>query len=237
MPVRVKICGITNIQDARAATDSGADALGFIFFSGSPRHISPESAVKIVRELPPFLAKVGVFVDAAVEAVVKIARATGMDTIQLHGNESAAISEEIAASGFKVIKAFRVKDAASLDPIAQYRVSAHLLDSYVPGQSGGTGSKFNWDLAIKAKDFGAPIILAGGLDPENVSDAVSKVAPYAVDVSSGVEREPGRKDHDKVRQFIARAKGTALDGITKYSSAASLIPPMQILQRGKIAPP
>ena len=206
MPVRVKICGITNIQDARVAVESGADALGFIFFSGSPRHLSPESAARIVRELPPFVAKVGVFVDTPVETMLKVARATGMDTVQLHGNETEAACEEIAATGLKVIKAFRVKDAMSLDEIAKYRVSANLLDSYVPGQLGGTGAKFNWELAVKAKDFGAPIILAGGLDPENVSDAVSKVAPYGVDVSSGVESAPGRKDHDKVRRFIARAK-------------------------------
>ena len=206
MPVRVKICGITNIQDARAAIECGADALGFIFFSGSPRHINPEAAARIIGELPPFVTKVGVFVDAPVETVQKEARTTGIDTVQLHGNESTAFCGEIAATGLKVIKALRVKDAASLDEIAKYRVSAYLLDSYVPGQLGGTGAKFNWDLAIKAKDFGTPIVLAGGLDPENVSDAVSKVAPYAVDVSSGVETAPGKKDHDKVRRFIARAK-------------------------------
>jgi phosphoribosylanthranilate isomerase len=206
MPVRVKICGITNIEDARAAIESGADALGFIFFPGSSRHISPESAARIVRELPPFVARVGVFVDAPVETVLNVARGSGMDTVQLHGSETPQAGEEIASTGLKVIKAFRIKDAAALNEIANYRVHACLLDSFVPGQLGGTGAKFNWDLALKAKERGAPIILAGGLDPENVSDAVSKVAPYGVDVSSGVESAPGRKDHDKLRRFIARAK-------------------------------
>jgi phosphoribosylanthranilate isomerase len=206
MPVRVKICGITSFEDARAAIEFGADALGFIFFSGSPRHMTPEAAVKIVRQIPPFVAKVGVFVDSDVNAVLTVARSTGMDTVQLHGNESAAACDEIAATGLKVIKAFRVKDGSSLDEMANYRVNAFLLDSYVPGQLGGTGAKFNWDLAIQAKRFGTPIILAGGLDPQNVSDAVSKVTPYGVDVSSGVEASAGKKDLEKVRQFIARAK-------------------------------
>jgi phosphoribosylanthranilate isomerase len=206
MPVRVKICGITNLEDARVAIDSGADALGFIFFSGSPRHISPESAAEIISNLPPFIAKVGVFVDAPVDGILDIAGATGIDTVQLHGSESPAECAEIAASRLTVVKAFRVKEATSLEPIANYRASAFLLDSYVAGQLGGTGAKFNWDLALKAKQFNTPIILAGGLDPENVTDAVSKVFPYAVDVSSGVEASPGKKDHQKVRRFIARAK-------------------------------
>jgi phosphoribosylanthranilate isomerase len=206
MPVRVKICGITNIQDARVAIESGADALGFIFFSGSPRHVSPETATRIVREISPFVAKVGVFVDAPVEVILKIARGTGMDTIQLHGNESSAMCDELSETGLNVIKAFRVKNATTLEHIKKFRASAYLLDSYVPGELGGTGALFNWDLALKAKDFGTPIILAGGLDPENVSDAVAKVAPYGLDVSSGVEASPGKKDAEKVRRFVARAK-------------------------------
>jgi phosphoribosylanthranilate isomerase len=206
MPVRVKICGITDLDDARAAIESGADALGFIFFAGSPRYLPPESAAKIIAQLPPFVTKVGVFVDAPVSVVLDIARATGIDTVQLHGSEAPSMCEELGATGLKVIKAFRVKNATSLDELVKYRVSAFLLDSFVPGQLGGTGAKFNWDLAVQAKQFGTQIILAGGLDSENVSDAVSKVAPYAVDVSSGVEISPGNKDIDKVRTFIIRAK-------------------------------
>jgi phosphoribosylanthranilate isomerase len=209
MPVRVKICGITNFDDARAAVEAGADALGFIFFSGSPRHINPEAAGEIIARLPPFVAKVGVFVDAPVAGVLDVARSTGIDTVQLHGSESTVECEEIAAARLKVIKAFRVKDAESLDKIGSYRSHAYLLDSYVPGQLGGTGAKFNWDLAVKAKQFETPIILAGGLDPENVSEAVSKVAPYGLDVSSGVELSPGKKDLEKVRRFIARARPAA----------------------------
>jgi len=210
MPVRVKICGITNLEDARAAVDSGADALGFIFFAGSPRHISPESAAEIISALPPFISRVGVFVDAPVDGILEIAGTTGIDTIQLHGSESPAECVEIAASKLTVVKAFRIKEAASLDLIGAYRASAFLLDSYVSGQLGGTGAKFNWDLAVKAKQSGTPIILAGGLDPENVGDAVSKVAPYALDVSSGVEISPGKKDHAKVRRFISQAKRTGI---------------------------
>lgn len=213
MPVRVKICGITNLEDALAAVDFGANALGFIFFSGSPRHISVDPAAEIISALPPFISKVGVFVDSPVDGVLDIAGATGIDTIQLHGSESPADCVEIAASKLTVVKAFRIKEAASLDSLETYRgthgASAFLLDSYVSGQLGGTGAKFNWDLAVKAKLSGTPIILAGGLDPENVSDAVSKVAPYAVDVSSGVEISPGKKDHNKVRRFISQAKRTA----------------------------
>jgi phosphoribosylanthranilate isomerase len=206
MSVRVKICGITNSEDARAAVESGADALGFIFFSGSPRYLSPDAAARIIAQLPPFVVKVGVFVDAPRDGVLEIAHSTGIDAIQLHGSESAAECEQLAGTRLKVIKAFRMKDTGTLEEIATYPVSAFLLDSYVPGQLGGTGAKFNWDLALNAKQFGRPIILAGGLDPENVSDAVAKVGPYGVDVSSAVEISPGKKDLEKVRRFIARAK-------------------------------
>jgi phosphoribosylanthranilate isomerase len=206
MPVRVKICGITNLEDARAAVHYGADALGFIFFPRSPRYLDPLSAAAIIAELPPFVAKVGVFVDEQLEDILKIVHTARIDTIQLHGSEPPALSADLASTQAKVIKAFRIKDAATLNEIGNYRASAYLLDSYVPGQLGGTGARFNWDLALKAGRFETPIILAGGLDPENVTDAVSKVAPYGVDVSSGVETIPGKKDPEKVRLFIARAK-------------------------------
>lgn len=205
MSVRVKICGITNLDDARAAVDAGAHALGFIFFSGSPRYITPPAASRIIAQLPPFVSKVGVFVNEPIAPLLEVANSVGIDTIQLHGTEAPNYCENLPGQRLKIIKAFRIKDQSSLGPIRDYRASAFLLDSFVPGQLGGTGAKFNWDLAIQASAFGTPIILAGGLVPENVRDAVSKVAPYGVDVSSGIESSPGRKDHAKLRAFISAA--------------------------------
>jgi phosphoribosylanthranilate isomerase len=201
MAVRVKICGITNLEDARAAVDAGAHALGFIFFHGSPRYIAPEKAAEIIPALPPFISSVGVFVDDTHNNIARIVEMTGLTAVQLHGNET---PDSCARVSTKVIKAFRVKDAGSLNELSRYKACAFLLDSYVPGQQGGTGARFNWDLAVEAKRLGTPIILAGGLTPENVGDAVAKVQPYGVDVSSGVESSPGRKDHEKVREFIRR---------------------------------
>lgn len=205
MPVRVKICGLTNLEDARVAIDAGAHALGFIFFAGSPRHVTPAAAARIISQLPPFVSKVGVFVNEPLELILQSSRTTGIDAIQLHGDETPEVCEALAREGFKVIKAFRMKDQSSLQSIQSFSASAFLLDSYVPGQLGGTGAKFNWDLAIQAAALGTPIILAGGLGPDNIRDAVAKVAPYGVDVSSGVESAPGKKDHAKVRAFIENA--------------------------------
>jgi len=207
MAVRVKICGITNAEDARAAAAAGADALGFIFFRGSPRFIEPEAAGRIIATLPPLMVKVGVFVDESAEGIAEAARRAGLDAVQLHGSEGPEFCAGLASLGKPVIKARRVKDRGSLAGLERYGVSALLLDSYVAGQLGGTGERFNWDLAVEAKVGGKPVILAGGLTAENVAEAVARAAPYGVDVSSGVEAAPGRKDHGKVREFIARAKG------------------------------
>ena len=193
------------MTDARVATDAGAHALGFIFFPGSPRYITSAAARGIIKLLPPFVSKVGVFVNEPLDAILKIARGTGLDAIQLHGDEPPELCDALASEGFKVIKAFRIKDQSSLHSLRDFRASAFLLDSYVPGQLGGTGAKFNWDLAIQAVRFGTPIILAGGLEPENIRDAVSKVSPYGVDVSSGVEKNPGKKDPARVQAFITAA--------------------------------
>ena len=206
MSVRVKICGITNSEDARVAVEAGAHALGFIFFAQSPRNISQAEAKRIIEAVPPFVTKVGVFVNESLETILRIVKETGIDTVQLHGDESPEFGEQIARENLKVIKAFRIKDQSSLGALKGFRAAAFLLDSYVPGQLGGTGAKFSWDLAVQAAGMGTPIILAGGLVPENVGDAVSKVAPYGVDVSSGVESAPGKKDHAKVRAFIEAAR-------------------------------
>lgn len=201
--VRVKICGITSLEDALTAVEAGADALGFVFHEQSPRHVTPEDAAGIIAGLPPFVQTVGLFVNRPIEYVNETANHCRLDLVQLHGDEP---PEFCAAVVRRVIKAFRVQDITSLDPIKNYRVAAHLLDAYSPTAYGGTGLTFNWDIAKVAKEFG-PVILAGGLTPDNVREAVAAVQPYAVDVSGGVESVPGKKDAAKVREFIRRAKG------------------------------
>ncbi|MDD2540031.1 MAG: phosphoribosylanthranilate isomerase [Desulfuromonadaceae bacterium] len=200
--VRVKICGITNLEDALMAVEAGADALGFVFFQGSPRYVSPAEAAGIIRRLPAFVQVVGLFVNEDLATVNEVADQCGLDLVQLHGDESPGYC---AAVRRRVIKAFRVKDASSLDEITNYRVAAYLLDAWSPAAHGGTGTTFNWDSAVLASAAHC-IILAGGLTPENVAMAVATVKPYAVDVSSGVERAPGKKDAVKVSSFIRAAK-------------------------------
>ena len=211
MSVRVKICGITSPEDARAAVEAGADALGFMFYEPSPRCITPEQAAAIIDELPAHVAKVGVFVDAD-EAMVRTTAATvGLDTLQFHGNEP---PDFCARFELQTIKAFRVKDSDSLSQLPDYDTDAWLLDSHVQGMPGGTGERFNWDLAVEAKRFGRPILLAGGLTTDNAAEAVSQVAPFGLDVSSGVEAAPGCKDATKVATFVVSAKGNAnADGL------------------------
>ena len=206
MSVRVKICGITSIDDARAAVGAGADALGFMFYEPSPRCVTPEQAAAIIAKLPTHVAKVGVFVDADEAAVRATAATAGLDTLQFHGNESPDFCTQFK---LRTIKAFRVKDGESLGQLAGYGTDAWLLDSYVQGVPGGTGERFNWDLAVEAKRLGCPILLAGGLTPDNAGEAVDQVAPFGLDVSSGVEAAPGRKDAAKVAAFIASARGTS----------------------------
>ena len=200
--IKVKICGITNIEDALAAVEAGADALGFVFFERSPRNISPEQAVAIIRRLPPFVQTVGLFVNEELATVNSIADQCGLDVVQLHGEES---PEFCAGVRRRVIKAFRVKDSSSLDQIEDYNIAACLLDAWSPLAHGGTGKTFNWEIAATASASKC-IILAGGLTPGNVADAVKAVRPYAVDVSSGVESAPGYKDKRKLIEFIHNAK-------------------------------
>ena len=201
--VKVKICGITNLDDALTAVEAGADALGFVFYDKSPRCIAPENASAIISALPPFVVTVGLFVNAAVDFVNHTAQTCLLDKVQLHGDESAEFCSLVTRP---VVKVFRIRGEAGLEPMQDFRVSAYLLDAYSSDAYGGTGLTFNWEIAKKAKQFG-PIILAGGLTPDNVRQAVDTVGPYAVDVSSGVEAAPGRKDPVKVREFIQNAKG------------------------------
>jgi phosphoribosylanthranilate isomerase len=205
--VQVKICGITRLEDARVAVEAGADALGFVFYPPSPRCVTPEQAEQIIQRLPPFVTTVGLFVDVPLDTVHETALWCGLDRVQLHGRETPEFCARVRRP---VIKAFRIKNADSLADLPGYRVAAYLLDAYVEGAlPGGTGASFAWELAAQAKPYG-PVILAGGLSPENIEAAIAQIHPYGVDVSSGVESVPGVKDHQKVRQFIQRAKAAAL---------------------------
>lgn len=204
MPVRVKICGITSLEDALAAVEAGADALGFMFYAPSPRCVRADQVRRIVEQLPPFVARVGVFVNSEEAFIRQTLREAGLDTVQLHGKETVDLCRSLAP--IPVMKAFRMEGPASLEALGAYAGCAWLLDSYVAGVFGGTGQIFNWDLACEAVRRGGRVVLAGGLSPENVARAVAAVSPYGVDVSSGVEISPGRKDPDKLRAFVAAAK-------------------------------
>ena len=207
MPVKVKICGITNFEDARASAEAGADVLGFVFWDKSPRSVSLQAAAEIARRLPPFVLKAGVFVNAPEDLVVAAARECGLNLLQFHGDET---PEYCLQFGLMSIKAFRVRDASSLERLPDYPTDAWLLDAFVPDKLGGTGARFNWDLAKQAQQWGRPIFLAGGLSPENVAQAIQQAQPYAVDVSSGVEAAPGKKDHAKVKTFIEAARAASV---------------------------
>lgn len=199
METKVKICGITNLSDGLAAVEAGADALGLNFYEKSPRHISLKTAAEISKQLPPFVMRVGLFVNAPEDLVTRAIGECGLTMLQFHGDEPPEFCTQF---GLMSMRAFRIRDAESLKQIPGFHTDAYLLDAYSPEARGGTGEKFNWDLAIEAQKFGKPIFLAGGLTPENVADAVRKVKPFGVDVSSGVESCPGKKDHAKVRAFI-----------------------------------
>jgi len=200
--IKIKICGITNLDDALAAAGAGADALGFNFYKKSPRYIEPEKAAEIISQLPPLIMPVGVFVNEREEKIREIQALTCMQAVQLHGDESPEFCQRF---GNRVIKACQVKDKESLKHMAHYRVGAFLLDSYHDSLRGGTGATFDWHLAVVAKTFGR-VILAGGLTPENVAEAVKLVQPYGVDVAGGVEKEKGIKDHAKLKKFITEVR-------------------------------
>jgi len=198
---RVKICGITNWADAKVCADAGAAALGFNFYAKSPRAVSPAAAWDMILQLPPFVAAVGVFVDWQPAAVSSLARALHLHAVQLHGNETADDVRKLAGN-FSVIKAVRVKDDFRTDSLKKYSgAAAVLLDGFRDGLLGGTGTTVDWTIAADASTH-LRIILAGGLTPENVSQAIITARPYAVDVASGVESKPGKKDPVRVRAFM-----------------------------------
>ncbi len=200
-PPRIKICGITNLDDARLAVELGADMLGFIFYAKSPRAVSPIVVAQICRAVT--VEKVGVFVNETEVNIRRIAEECGLTALQFHGDEPPSFCRQFP---LKRIKAIRVRNETSLQQVAEYDVDALLLDTYTDNQRGGTGMTFDWSLAVKAKSLGKPIILSGGLTPDNVCDAIRIVQPFAVDVASGVEGEPGRKDPTKLRRFFEACK-------------------------------
>jgi phosphoribosylanthranilate isomerase len=203
METRVKICGITNLADALAAVAAGADALGLNFYEGSPRHVSMKTAVEISKQIPQFVMRAGVFVNADEDLVTRAIGECSLSLLQFHGDEP---PEFCAQFGLMSMKAFRIRDVESLKELPRFQTDAYLLDAFSPEARGGTGEKFNWDLAVEAQKFGKPVFLAGGLTPENVANAVRKVRPFGVDVSSGVESSPEKKDHAKIRAFIAAVR-------------------------------
>jgi len=202
--VAVKICGITDYEDASIAVELGAGALGFIF-ADSPRQITPQKARDIIRAIPPFVKTVGVFVDEGPAAIKEIIHDCGLDLVQLHGDESPDLCCELMPY---TIKALRIKDESSLRTSRIYhgKVRALLLDTYSKDKAGGTGKTFDWQLAIKIKKLGIPIILAGGLGPSNIDGAISTVRPYAVDVNSGVEERPGKKSHTLMKDLMEKVR-------------------------------
>ncbi len=203
MPVKIKVCGITRYDDARTAVNLGVDALGFIFYDRSPRYISPSKAGQIIRKLPPFVSKVGVFVDAHPTAIIQAAQQSGIDTVQLHGNETPDIARRLP---FTVIKAFSVGNDWDLAVLDQYDVAAFLLDTWDESAKGGTGKTFDWSIAKAAVAKKKHVILAGGLGPINIREALDAVQPYAVDVNSGVEIKPGIKNPHKMKEVVTIVK-------------------------------
>lgn len=199
MNTQVKICGVTNVADALAAAEAGADMIGLMFYEQSPRHITLAAAAEISRALPPFVLRVGVFVNPDEALVTRAIGACDLSLLQFHGDEP---SDFCTKFGLMSMKAIRVRDAESLQQLEEFETDAFLLDAHSKSGLGGTGEKFNWDLAVEAQKLGKPIFLAGGLTPENVADAVRQVRPFAVDVSSGVESAPGKKDVAKILAFI-----------------------------------
>lgn len=204
--VKVKICGITNAEDAAAAVESGADALGFVFYRKSPRAIDPARARAIIAMLPPLVTPVGVFVNEDLATVREMMDECGLVLAQLHGEESAAYCLDLRRP---VLKALRVKDRRAFLALAEYRgragVKGFVLDAFSDEAHGGTGQLADWPLAAEIAKS-ATVLLAGGLTPDNVGQAITAVHPYGVDVSSGVERAPGQKDHEKMRAFVRAAR-------------------------------
>jgi phosphoribosylanthranilate isomerase len=200
----VKICGITNLEDALFSVESGADALGFIFYNESPRCVKPEAVRHIVGQLPESVERIGVFVNPTTSDVAYICQHIRLTALQVHGNQR---DGELRELGTRIIKAFQVGKDFDGQQLRKYSVEAFLLDTFIKGKAGGTGKTFDWEIAQRATKYGR-VILSGGLNPDNVGEAVRFVRPYGVDVCSGVEERPGKKDLRKVKEFIQNAKSS-----------------------------
>ena len=212
---KVKICGITKPDDAFAAAESGADAIGMIFYEGSPRRVDVETAQAIVRVLPPFVARVGVFVNALRARIDKTVERVGLNTVQLSGDEAPGYVRSIKSA--PVVKAIRIEDFRDIQSASEYlgTCSAMLVDAKVEGAYGGTGKTFDWSLASELMREDLPVIIAGGLTPENVGDVVRRLRPHGVDCSSGVEWEPGVKDYDRMRRFVAEVRRADVEALSR----------------------
>ena len=205
--MKIKICGITNLEDARLCVEAGADALGFIFVERTPRYVAPEAAARIIAGLPPFVTPVGVFWDHAPGHVKAVAEQCGLGVLQFHGDET---PEDLQEYRLPVIKTLKVAAAPDLARLAAYRVAAFLLDSPSRWSEGEARPPIPWDVAAEAARL-HPVLLSAGLTPENVAGAVRRVRPYGVDVNSGVEARPGRKDPARVRRFVAEARAAGAE--------------------------
>jgi phosphoribosylanthranilate isomerase len=216
----IKICGITNIEDACFAAASGADAIGFIFHPPSPRYVTPETVKKIIEELPHHIITVGVFVNMDSQEVKRIMTLCSLDMVQLHGAESPAFCSQFPRS--RVIKALALRGEDDLAPLHEYPVKAMLVDAFDPQRHGGTGERADWALAAKVKEH-HPLILAGGLSLANIQEAIKAIAPDAVDINSGVESAPGHKDHIKVKEIIELVHSLGVRRTTIFSRNKDLV--------------
>ncbi len=204
--IKVKICGITNQDDALASVDAGCDALGFLFYKRSPRAITPEEAAKIIKKLPKQVIKIGVFVNEKEGTVRRISNLCKLDILQFHGEESAEYCRKF--EGYKIIKVFRIRNKMDLKRVMKYKVFAYLFDTFIKGKKGGTGKQFNWSMVSHLEGVKCPIFLSGGLTEDNVKKAIKTVHPQWVDASSSLECRPGIKDHKRVKRFVEKAKKT-----------------------------
>lgn len=206
---RIKMCGTTRAGDAQAAVHAGVDALGFIFVKTSPRYISPQQAADIIAGLPPFISRVGVFVNSSLADIQRIVDQSGLTQVQLHGDESSQLCLDVKtwSKSCSVCKAFRIGEGSPPLNLRKYSrvVDSVLFDTFTKGTEGGTGKCFNWEL-IDSLQCDKPIILAGGLNPDNVTAALQKVAPYAIDINSGIEEAPGKKDHAKLYELVRQVR-------------------------------
>jgi phosphoribosylanthranilate isomerase len=204
---KVKICGITNLEDALLSAKFGADALGFNFYEKSPRYVSPENACKIIEKLPKEILKVGVFVNEGLDKIIEIAHIAKLDALQLHGEETPEFARELKAkTHLEIIKAFRVSPEFKPEDVLQYETDAILLDAYNPKEHGGTGETFDWEIAKKVQEIFQKMYLAGGLKHENVANVVLSIKPFAVDACSGIESQKGKKDKIKLINFLTKAQ-------------------------------